>query len=302
VTSARKPACSRTSPASAGTPPAGATWTATGGSTCTSARSTPAGPSRTCSSAGRRRRPVPPRRPGALRISSRPTGSLLVDLDNDGRPRPLRLQHARSGGPVEAGGRRKKARRGRRDGAGAPLRGCALFRNDGGGRFTDVSADNGACPPAFGGRSAAALDFDGDGLLDLLVGEDPLPGYNGSPTKSSRLFRNLGGLRFEDATRAAGIPAGVPAYGVAAADVNGDTWPDLFLCGNGANVLFLNDGRGGFREAPGGRDAFAWPAARGDDMVCGVSFADVNRDGLPDAVLGPHFESAWRRRWRSGCT
>ena len=62
-------------------------------------------------------------------------------------------------------------------------RGCALFRNDGGGKFTDISKDSGACPAAFGGRSAAVLDFDGDGLLDLLVGEDPIPGYNGSKTQ-----------------------------------------------------------------------------------------------------------------------
>ena len=228
----------------------------------------------------------------ALRISARPTGSLLVDLDDDGDPDLYVSSMPKAAAGQPGPGQPSPGRPGAA--AQPPLRGCALFRNDGGGRFTDVSADNGACPPAFGGRSATALDFDGDGRLDLLVGEDPLPGYNGSPTRSSRLFRNTGGLRFEDVTRAAGIPAGVPAYGVAAADVNADAWPDVFLCGNGANVLFLNDGRGRFREAPGSRDTFAWPTARGDDMVCGVAFGDVNRDGLPDVVLGPHYQSPWR--------
>jgi hypothetical protein len=148
----------------------------------------------------------------APRLSTRATGSLFVDLDNDG---DLDLYVSSMPQPK------------------LNLVGCSLLRNDGGGKFTDISKDNGACPTEFGGRSAAALDFDGDGLLDLLVGEDPIPGYNGSKTKSSRLFRNLGGLRFEDVSQAAGITAGVPGLGVAAADVNNDTWPDLFLASSG---------------------------------------------------------------------
>lgn len=217
-----------------------------------------------------------------LRISARPTGVLIVDLDNDGDA-DLYV----SSMPVAAG--TKAAAK-----EGHPIRGCALFRNDGGGKFTDVSGGNGACPEAFGGRSACALDYDGDGLLDLLVGEDPHAGYNGSPTHSTRLFRNKGGLAFDDVTQAAGLPAGVPGYGVAAADVNGDGWPDVFIAANdGGNVLFLNDGRGHFREAAGSRETFAWKGSGGDNMVCGVCFADVNRDGLPDVAIGQHYDSPW---------
>jgi hypothetical protein len=207
-------------------------------------------------------------------ISSRTTGVVFADFDNDG---DLDLYVASMPQPKTG------------------LVGCTLLSNDGHGGFTDVSKDNGACPPAFGGRSATVLDYDGDGLLDLLVGEDPLPGYNGSPTKSSRLFRNLGGLKFEDASRAAGLPVGVPGLGVAAADVNGDGWPDFFLASaGGGNVLFLNDGHGKFRECPGSRETFAWPAAGGDNMVCGIAFGDVNRDGWPDVLIGQHFEKPWQ--------
>jgi len=214
-------------------------------------------------------------------ISTRATGTLLADLDNDG---DLDLYVA----SMPKTGEKAISR------YGHELRGCSLFRNDGAGNFTDISAGNGACPDAFGGRSACVLDFDGDGLLDLLVGEDPLPGYNGSETHSSRIFRNLGDLQFADVSREVGLPAGIPGLGVAAADVNNDTWPDFFLASHaGGNRLFLNNGRGKFIEAPGSREVFDWPTAKGDDMVCGVCFGDVNRDGLLDVVLGQHFKRPW---------
>jgi hypothetical protein len=220
----------------------------------------------------------------AVEISSRPTGVLFVDLDNDGD-----LDLYVSSMPAAADS--KLAAR-----VGHPLRGCSLFANDGKGKFKDVSKVNDACPVAFGGRSAAAIDFNGDGLLDLLVGEDPLPGYNGSETKSSRLFQNLGDLKFKDVSRDAGLPAGIPGLGVAAADVNGDGWPDFFLAGtNGSNRLFLNDGKGKFGECPGSAETFAWPTAKGDNMVCGVTISDVNGDALPDIVLGQHFEKPWQQ-------
>jgi hypothetical protein len=210
----------------------------------------------------------------AIAIPTRATGSLLVDLDNDS---DLDLYIASMPQPKQG------------------TRGCSLFRNDGGGKFTDVSKDNGACPDAFGGRSACVVDFDGDGLLDLLVGEDPLPGYNGSPTKSSRLFRNKGDLQFVDVSREVGLPADVPGLGVAAADVNNDGRPDFFLASHrGGNVLFLNEG-GKFRECPGSRKTFAWNLPKGgDNMIAGVCFGDVNRDGLLDIVIGQHFDSPWK--------
>jgi hypothetical protein len=209
-----------------------------------------------------------------LAVANRATGSLLVDLDNDG---DLDLYIASMSN------------------AKAELRGCSLFRNDGGGKFTDISKDNGACPLAFGGRSATVLDYDGDGLLDLLVGEDPLPGYNGSTTKSSRLFRNLGKLQFIDVSRDVGLTADTPGLGVAAADVNNDGKPDFFLASHrGGNVLFLNEGGGKFRECPECRKTFEWILPKGDNMIAGVCFGDVNRDGMLDIVIGQHFDSPWK--------
>jgi hypothetical protein len=218
----------------------------------------------------------------SLRLSQRATGVVFADLDNDG---DLDLYIGSMPAP-------KESKLGQRE--GHALAGCALLHNDGKGKFTDVSKDNGACPREFGGRSATVFDYDGDGLLDLLVGEDPIPGYNGSKTKSSRLFRNKGSLQFEDVSRTVGLPEGIPGLGVAVGDVNSDGFPDFFLASSGGgNVLFLNDGKGKFREAPGAREIFAWPTAKGDDMVCGVCMGDVNRDGLLDIVLGQHYSRPW---------
>jgi sugar lactone lactonase YvrE len=215
------------------------------------------------------------------RLSTRATGVLLADFDNDG---DNDLYVASMPAPTGS----KLAER-----QGHAFAGCSLFRNDGKGAFTNVSKGSGACPPAFGGRSAAILDFDGDGLLDLLVGEDPIPGYNGSKTTSSRLFRNLGGLKFEDFSREAGIPEGIPGLGVAAQDVNLDSWPDVLIVSTKGSHLFLNDGKGKFKEAKCSPKTFHWPDAKGDDMICGATIGDINHDGLPDILLGQHFSRPW---------
>ncbi len=113
--------------------------------------------------------------------------------------------------------------------------------------------------------------------------------------KVRSLFRNLGKLQFADVSQEVGLTPGVPGLGVAVADVNNDGWPDFFLAAQGGgNVLFLNDGHGKFHELP--REPFAWPEAKGDNMVCGITFGDVNRDGWLDMVLSQHYETPWKTR------
>src|ERR1700730_11332959 len=121
-----------------------------------------------------------------------------------------------------------------------------LFRNDN-GHFVDVAREWGVDASGrseeFGGVGAAVADFDGDGLLDLFVA------YYGP----SALYRNDGGRRFIEVTKAAGVlldqHARPPAWG----DYDNDGRPDLYVAGFLATEthyrdhLFHNDG-GTFRD------------------------------------------------------
>ncbi len=207
-----------------------------------------------------------------LRTSGMGSGALFVDLANNGR---LDLYVSNC-----AHGRE-----------GVTMIPSSLFRNDGGGKFTDVSKESGICPAGYAGRGLAALDFDGDGLLDLVTCER----YYGAVKTGPALYRNKGNLRFANVAGDVGLPAGLSGLGVAVADVNNDGWPDIFLTsGDGNHRLYLNDGKGKFREAPGSREVFRWTGLGVEDTPAGVCIADVNRDGLPDIVIGHHTKQPWR--------
>jgi enediyne biosynthesis protein E4 len=74
----------------------------------------------------------------------------------------------------------------------------------------------------------ATLDYDGDGLIDVyFVTGGPLEGKKVDHPPTNALYRNLGGFRFVDVTRKAGV--GIPGFGLgaAAADYDNDGHPDL---------------------------------------------------------------------------
>jgi hypothetical protein len=208
-----------------------------------------------------------------LRTTGMGSGALFVDLTNNGR---LDLYVSTCAIENKAPVRRTPS---------------YLFRNDGQGKFTDVSKESGIQLPLFAGRGLAALDFDGDGLLDLVVCER----YYGAVKHGPVLFRNRGNHRLENVAKEAGLPPNLSGLGVTVADVNGDGWPDIFLTeGDGNHRLYLNDGKGKFYEAPGSREVFRWKGLGKDDTPAGVCIADVNRDGLPDIVIGHHTKTPWK--------
>ncbi|HVZ50238.1 MAG TPA: FG-GAP-like repeat-containing protein [Gemmatimonadaceae bacterium] len=91
------------------------------------------------------------------------------------------------------------------------------------------------------GGGVALGDVDGDGLTDVFLARTD---------GCSALYRNLGGWKFADITKSAGVGAcDRHSSGAAFADVDGDGDLDLILLATtGPNAIFLNDGKGHFTE------------------------------------------------------
>ena len=182
--------------------------------------------------------------------------------------------------------------------------GNQLFHNNGDGTFTDVSTQSGTDGSGSWGVSAAFVDFDRDGWLDLFVGnylnyslQTHVPCFSASGAPDycrpsvyrpapSRLYRNLGGGRFADVTIAAGMgrPFG-PALGVATADFNGDGWIDLFVANDEQeNQLWMNQRDGTFRNT-----ALLAGVALGPNgerkANMGVDAGDFDNDGDEDLFV-----------------
>lgn len=112
-----------------------------------------------------------------------------------------------------------------------------LFRNNGDGTFSDVAPAMGLAFMPSGGTSAAWVDVDSDGWLDLYVT------LWGQP---NRLFRSNGGVTFTDIAVSAGVAHGsASSSGAAFCDYDSDGDPDLYSCsvdGNDPGKLFRNNG------------------------------------------------------------
>jgi hypothetical protein len=181
--------------------------------------------------------------------------------------------------------------------------GGRLFRNEGGGRFIDVTRSAGVANSDFA-VSAAWLDYDRDGLADLFIGNyvewsperevncasGGTRGYCGPDAyrpRAPKLYRNRGNGRFEDVTRTAGLAEPVDkAMGVAVLDHDMDGWPDIFVGSDRVPArLFRNNRRGGFSE--GGVPAGVALSENGRARAnMGVDAADYDRSGYPDLVVG----------------
>ncbi len=158
----------------------------------------------------------------------------------------------------------------------------SLLKNNGDGTFEDVTEAAGVLSfhPT---QTAAWFDFDGDGWLDLFIGNESSPGARNHPCE---LYRNNRNGTFTEMAQAAGVSTRAYVKGVAAGDFNNDGRPDLYLSIKGrANILFRNDGP----DTNGGWRFIDVSAAAGVQMPMEsfpTWFFDYDNDGWEDLFVG----------------
>ncbi len=178
-----------------------------------------------------------------------------------------------------------------------------LYRNNGDGTFTDVTAKAGVGRGNRAGAGACFLDIDEDGYLDLYVanyvqeatkprpvqtrmGYPIYPGPKSYKPERHHLFRNNGDETFTDVTAKSGIlPHVAPGMGMIAVDYDNDGHTDI-LVGNDEypNFLLHNDGHGHFQEvALAAGVAYDGQGTAHGSM--GVECGDVDRDGYLDFFI-----------------
>jgi hypothetical protein len=177
---------------------------------------------------------------------------------------------------------------------------CALFRGNGEGGFQDVTTAAGIDAKGWG-MGVAIGDIDNDGWEDLYI----------TCYGPNRLFRNLGNGKFEEIGAAAGVADPRWSVGASFADIDHDGDLDLYVanylvcdlnrlpssnapctyrgfnvfCGprglpGARDALFLNDGKGHFKDVAGERDI-------DPDSLYGMGtvVSDYDNDGWPDIFV-----------------
>jgi enediyne biosynthesis protein E4 len=131
----------------------------------------------------------------------------------------------------------------------------------------------------------ALLDFNNDGLLDIYFVNALTVETAGDPKAApSALYKNLGGMKFVDVAKEAGVAYPGWGMGVCVADVDGDDWQDLYVTTVGQDRLYRNRGDGTFEDltAASGIVTEGWSA--------GCGFADYDRDGDLDLFVSRYVE------------
>jgi enediyne biosynthesis protein E4 len=150
-------------------------------------------------------------------------------------------------------------------------------------------------PETMGG-GVAIFDADGDGRLDLFFTNGAASTTETSSSRPpdkrdsrfwNRLYRNLGGWKFQDVTEQSRLAGTRYDFGAAAADYDNDGDIDLLVTGLGLTSLFRNDGRGTFTDVTPSANAAVpgWSTS--------AAFVDVDHDGLLDLYVCRYLDWTW---------
>lgn len=162
----------------------------------------------------------------------------------------------------------------------------SLLRNNGDGTFTDVTEEAGLLSfhPT---QTAVWFDYNGDGWIDLFVGNESTSGQSVHPCE---LFRNNGDGTFTECAAENGLAVVGFVKAVVAGDYDGDGRPDLYLSLRDAPNLLL---RNGGPVEPGGGPRSRWKftdvaaSAGVQEPVWSFPawFWDFDNDGRPDLLV-----------------
>jgi hypothetical protein len=179
-----------------------------------------------------------------------------------------------------------------------------LFHNNGNGTFTDVTKQAGLWGIDEFSTSAAWVDYNRDGHLDLLVANyvawtpaiDLYCSMDGKGKSyctpesykgvSVRLWRNRGNGTFEDASHKAGLyNATSKSLGIAIFDANQDGWPDIAISNDTEpNKLYINNRDGTFTEK-GVVSGIGFSEDGVARAGMGIDAADYNHSGYPSLAI-----------------
>lgn len=165
-----------------------------------------------------------------------------------------------------------------------------LFKNIDGKRFERVT-DGSGLPAWVNANSAIWFDFNNDGLLDIFIGGYYKEDINIDSLHTTKmmpesfryannggrkyLLMNMGSGRFKDVAEAYGITSTKWVLAAAAADFNGDGFPELYVA-NDYNVdeFYLNEGGKRFEEKGNAAGVGRIPKSG-----MSASLGDINNDG-----------------------
>ena len=136
------------------------------------------------------------------------------------------------------------------------------------------------------GTGVAIFDFDNDRLMDVFVASATTLDPAGGANTPSRLYRNLGQLRFADVTTKARLDRSGWAQGVCVGDFDNDSYRDLFVTHYGQSVLYRNQGDGTFRDVTE-ESGLRSSGVRWDT---GCTFVDYDLDGKLDLAITSYLE------------